>query len=189
MQIAQTLDFQQEAIRQGIPFANTIASPEAGFGGFLSNILSGVMVIAVLMVLLYLIWGAIEWISSGGDKGKVEKARNRMTQAVIGLIVLAATLALMTIVQNFLGVRLLNFGGGGGTGNSTGGGGNAAMTCNGTAIGAVANDGGSGGYCTGGGAAKVQCHGPDKHLSYAHFDPCGCYSGSPVAGYDFSTCR
>ena len=65
--------------------------------------------IAALLVLFYLIWGGIEWITAGGDKGKVEKARNRITQAIIGLIVLAASTAILSLVQGFLGVTLINF--------------------------------------------------------------------------------
>lgn len=186
MQLAQAqgpiIDIQQQAVTQGLPFANTLATPEAGFGSFLSGILSAVMVIAVLLVLLYLLWGAIEWITSGGDKGKTEKARDKMTQAVIGLIVLAASLTIIALAQSFLGISVLNFGGGGGAGggSGSGGGGSAGNTCpGGIAIGAVVSDGGAGGYCTGGGAANVRCSGPDGHLGYAHFDPISCISGSP----------
>lgn len=107
-----------EAITQGLPFANSVSTPEAGFGTFLSGILSAILVIAVLLAFLYLVWGAIEWISSGGDKGKVEKARDRMTQSIIGLIVLGAILAIFGLVQSFLGVSILNFGGS--SGSSTG---------------------------------------------------------------------
>jgi len=114
MQLSQaTLDLQGQAVSQGLPLALTISNPETGFGSFLSGLLSAIMVVAVLLVMLYLIWGAVEWISSAGDKGKTEKARDRMTQAIIGLIVLAATLALMSIVQGFLGITILKFGGSG----------------------------------------------------------------------------
>jgi hypothetical protein len=112
MQIAQTIDIGREALRQDLPGSTgySVDNPGGGFGDILSTILSGVMAIAALMLLLYLIWGGIEWITSGGDKAKTEKARNRMTQGVIGIVVLAATLAIFTMVQSFLGLSLLNFG-------------------------------------------------------------------------------
>ena len=108
-----------EAITQGLPFANNLSTPEVGFGTFLSGILSAILVIAVLLAFLYLIWGAIEWISAGGDKGKVEKARDRITQSIIGLIVLASILVIFDLAQNFLGVNILDFGGNGGPTGST----------------------------------------------------------------------
>ena len=73
-------------------------------GGVISSMLTLIIAIAALAVFLYLIWGGIQWITSGGDKGKTEEARNKITAAVIGLIVLAASYAILQI-----GLRLLGF--------------------------------------------------------------------------------
>lgn len=73
------------------------------FGTLLNALLTFVMVIAALLVFLYLIWGGIQWITSGGDKTKTEEARNKITAAVIGLIVLAASYAILLIALRFLG--------------------------------------------------------------------------------------
>ena len=78
------------------------------FGGLINGLISFVMVIAAVLVFLYLIWGGIEWITSGGDKGKTESARNKITAAVIGLIVVAASYAILTLALNFLGFSDLN---------------------------------------------------------------------------------
>ncbi len=194
MLVAQTvLRIGEEAANQSLPFADQLKSADAGFGSFISGILSGVLVIAAILVLLYLIWGGIEWITSGGDKAKAEKARNRITQAIIGIIVLAASTAIMSVVQGFLGVQLINFsgvgGGGGGGGTGAGSGASSKSSCSAATAGRRLNDGGAGGYCTSG-AAIVQCSGPDSHLPYYHFDPCDCANGAAAqqAGYDFSSC-
>jgi TRAP-type C4-dicarboxylate transport system permease small subunit len=73
-------------------------------GELINKSLRFVMVIAALLVFLYLIWGGIEWITSGGDKGKTESARNKITAAVIGLIVVAASYAILQLALTFLGV-------------------------------------------------------------------------------------
>ncbi len=78
------------------------------FGAYLSSIFSAVMVVAALMVLFYFIWGAIEWISSGGDQGKIQKGRDKITQSVIGIIVLSASIVMFMVVQNFLGLNILS---------------------------------------------------------------------------------
>jgi hypothetical protein len=72
-------------------------------GTLINAVLSFVMVIAALLVFLYLIWGGIQWITSGGDKGKTEDARNKITAAILGLIVLAASYAVLLIALRFLG--------------------------------------------------------------------------------------
>lgn len=112
MQLAQVLKFGEEAVNQGLagaPSSFDVAEPSAGFGPMLSSILSGVMIVSALLVLIYLVWGGIEWLTSGGEKAKLEKARNRITQAIIGIIVLAATTAIFMMVQSFLNVEILNF--------------------------------------------------------------------------------
>jgi hypothetical protein len=88
---------------------NTIANIDPG-SGFATNIgtvinfvLRVVMVISILLVFFYLILGGIEWITSGGEKGKTEAARNKITSAIIGLIVLAASYAILTLLLQFLG--------------------------------------------------------------------------------------
>ena len=91
--------------------ATTITTPTGffkDFGVFISSLLNFVMVIAALLVFVYLIWGGIDWITAGTDKGKTDGARSRITNAVIGLIVLAASYAILTLVLNFLDYDDLN---------------------------------------------------------------------------------
>ncbi|NCO12481.1 MAG: hypothetical protein COZ34_03280 [Candidatus Pacebacteria bacterium CG_4_10_14_3_um_filter_34_15] len=85
------------------------ADGEAGFGKLLSKVLNIVLVIGALIVFMYLIWGGVEWITAGGDATKTEAARNKITQSMIGLIVLAATVALFIMIQNFLDLEILTF--------------------------------------------------------------------------------
>lgn len=92
--------------------SNVPIDPPKGFfgsiGELLNKLLAFVFVIAALLVFLYLILGAFNWITSGGDKGKTENARNMITGAIIGIIVLAAAWAVLQIVLNFLGYGDLN---------------------------------------------------------------------------------
>ncbi len=79
----------------------------ANLGAVLTTLLSLIMGIAALAVFIYLIWGGIQWITSGGEKGKTEEARNKITSAVIGLIVLAASYALLMLLLRILGFNSL----------------------------------------------------------------------------------
>lgn len=78
-------------------------------GAFVSNILTLSFIIAVLIVLAMLVWGAFEWITSGGDKEAVGKARNRIINALIGMAVLAIAFALFKVAGQFLGFSTTNF--------------------------------------------------------------------------------
>lgn len=108
-QLALTLDIAGEAQSQDLQGAQFHGSSDGGFGVWFSNIITVAMTLAVILVFGFLIWGAIEWITSGGDKGKVEGARNKISNAVMGLIVLAAATALFVLVEEFLGIDVLTF--------------------------------------------------------------------------------
>jgi len=191
MKLAQVqLDCAQKAVDNAVPGTASLdpANHASGFGPLVGSIMSFIMLIAALLVFFYLIWGGIEWITSAGDKSKLEKARQRITGAVTGIIVLSAVTALFMIVQQFLGIQVFTFlgsptaNGGGGAG---GGGGQASCTVTEQTVSA----GGSAGYCSQG-IAMVQCFGSDSHLSYNHYDPCFCQDGAQyqISGYDFSKC-
>ncbi len=83
-----------------------IIPPGPGFktlGDAISKILTLSFIIALVVVLAMLIWGAFEWITSGGDKEAVGKARGRIINALIGLAVLAIAFALFRLSGQFLG--------------------------------------------------------------------------------------
>jgi hypothetical protein len=87
-----------------------IVLPEGFFRSFselFNGLLQLVFVIAALLVFFYLILGAFRWITSGGDKGKTQTAQSTIVAAVVGIIILAASYAILIIVLNFLGYASL----------------------------------------------------------------------------------
>ena len=106
--LAQKIDLFTEAEDQGL-IPSGSSGPEELFGGFIVQVLNGLMVVAGLSVFIFLIWGGIEWITAGGDKTKIEAARNKMTGAVIGLIVFTAVLVIFSLIQSFTGVEIFTF--------------------------------------------------------------------------------
>ncbi len=66
------------------------------------------VVLAVVFVFGMLIMGGYAWITAGGDKAKVEEARTRITNALIGLAIVASAFALIALVGNFFGVSISN---------------------------------------------------------------------------------
>ena len=71
-----------------------------------------VLVIGVLVFFFVLITGAIGWITAGGDKARLEVARGRITSAIIGLVILFATFALVGFMEDFFSINIfeLDFG-------------------------------------------------------------------------------
>lgn len=152
---------------------------EIGAGAILS--------IGGMATFVFLLMGAFNWVTAGGDKGKIETARSMITQAIIGLAILASVFALFGIVTRVLGIQeKIDVGNYGASGSGSGGGVTCSTltkdVCTKTSgctwddkvspqvckpvsggggasckVGQHYNDGGSGHYCTNSGAADVVC--------------------------------
>lgn len=83
--------------------ANTLA-PNTGLGQIIGTLVGFLVVISVIAALIYIILGAFQWITSGGDKTKVESARNHIIAAVVGLVIIALSFVILNIVTNLLGI-------------------------------------------------------------------------------------
>ncbi|MBI2405256.1 hypothetical protein HYV22_03710 [Candidatus Gottesmanbacteria bacterium] len=86
-------------------------SPEGGgpaFGKIVSSLVGLLFILAFLMSLFYLLTGGVAWITSEGDKANLEKARNKITHAIVGLIVVAAAFAIFRLVGQFFGLDIGN---------------------------------------------------------------------------------
>jgi hypothetical protein len=76
-------------------------------GQLLTDLINIAFVVAVLLAFFYLIMAGFDWITSGGDKSKVEGARKKIISVIIGLILVAASYAILTLVLSFLGYENL----------------------------------------------------------------------------------
>ena len=79
-------------------------------GSLISALVGTMIIIAALLAFLYLMLGGISWITAGGDKAGMESARNKITHAIVGLIIVGAAWAIMILVQSFLGINILGAG-------------------------------------------------------------------------------
>jgi len=76
-------------------------------GHLISALVGVLLILSALIAFFYLIMGGISWITSGGDIASMETARNKITHAIVGLIIVGAAWAVMILVQNFLGVQII----------------------------------------------------------------------------------
>ena len=73
----------------------------------ISTIVQILLIGAVVVALFFLIWGGIKWITSGGDKAKVESARSTIIGAIIGLVIAFAAFFVLNIVAQLFGLGSL----------------------------------------------------------------------------------
>ena len=78
-------------------------------GSVISAIIIMVLVIAAIVFFFMLVLGGIKWITSGGDKAQTEAARNQITAALIGLVIVFAAWAIVNLVSTFFGIDIFSF--------------------------------------------------------------------------------
>lgn len=82
-------------------------APSVAFANIIVIVWRTAITLGGLALLVMLIIGALNWITAGGDKGKIEGARDRIMQSVIGLLVLIGTVAISTFIGSRFGINLL----------------------------------------------------------------------------------
>lgn len=80
-------------------------SADAVMQTLLRNAIQIVVTICSIGVIMIFLWGATDWVISGGDKEKVAAARKKITSALIGFVLLALSFAIIGLVGSIAGIN------------------------------------------------------------------------------------
>jgi len=78
---------------------------QTDIGTFISKGITAIISVAALLCLGYMLWGAIDWLTSEGDKDKYTSARNKILHAVMGLAIVVTVWAIWQLILFFLGLN------------------------------------------------------------------------------------
>lgn len=78
------------------------------FANIIAGLISLILVIAAVIFFFMLVIGGIKWIMSGGDKAQTEGARNQITAALVGLVIVFSAWAILQLIDAFFHVDILN---------------------------------------------------------------------------------
>ena len=73
-------------------------------GKIVPFVVSLLLFLVIVLALGYLIYGGILWITSGGDKEGMTKAKNTVSHALVGLALGLASFIIVNILFSFFGV-------------------------------------------------------------------------------------
>ncbi len=71
-------------------------------GDFVTTLVRFFIIVAGLFSLWQFLIGGFTYITSGGDKAKVQEAGNKITMSLIGLVVIAASFVIIAIISQLL---------------------------------------------------------------------------------------
>ena len=78
---------------------------DLSIGSIIGGGLKLILVVAAIVFFFILVIGGIKWIMSGGDKAQTEGARNQITAALVGLVIVFAAWAIAGLVGTFFGIE------------------------------------------------------------------------------------
>lgn len=87
---------------------NALNGPNNDIVAVIRAIIRFILLLAFIIAFVMLLIGGIRWILAGGDEKSVEKARNTITAALIGLVVVLVSYALIRLVETFFGVQIIS---------------------------------------------------------------------------------
>lgn len=101
-----------EVAENGSSGEQSSITPPAGtpldFGSVVSAIIQILTTIAGIAAFVYLVIGGIQWITSGGDSKKTEAAGKQITNALIGLGIVAVSWAVIVLAGKIFKMDPLN---------------------------------------------------------------------------------
>ncbi len=77
------------------------------FSNFISTIVGILTVVAFIWFIFNLFIGAIAWLSSGGDKAKLQEAQKKITTNLVGLVIVVSAIFLTKIIGVVFGIDIL----------------------------------------------------------------------------------
>lgn len=166
------------ALPAGLQNAADPVAAGTGLGKYIGILWQTALVLGGLAVVAYMIMGGLNWITAAGDKGKIETAKERITQGLIGLAVLFSVAAISTFFGTVLGLDLLkpNFARITPTSDAPSGGGTGGESSDLCTVGDTSTyQDASGEYGCGKNAVVImQCARPNSTFNYIHWERKSC---------------
>ncbi|MBI3109588.1 hypothetical protein HYZ06_00965 [Candidatus Daviesbacteria bacterium] len=88
-----------------LPFTSPDPTGAGGISRFLSNLVGLIYAAAGVVLIFMLLWGGWDWMTSEGDKEKLDSARKKIINAVVGILLLAITFAVIQVLGQFTGFK------------------------------------------------------------------------------------
>jgi len=82
--------------------------PQGGIGAIGEILRVGILVLFIASIFLsisFIIWGGIDWITAGGNKEALGRARQKILYAIFGLFVVLTAFAVVALIGNFFGIK------------------------------------------------------------------------------------
>jgi len=79
------------------------------FASIITNIVAILTIFAGLAFFLWFLVGALTWITASNDPKQLDKAKNQMGTAIVGLTIVILSIPIIYIIGKIIGFDIINF--------------------------------------------------------------------------------
>ncbi|HCR10849.1 MAG TPA: hypothetical protein DIU47_03755 [Candidatus Pacebacteria bacterium] len=97
----------QATVDIGGELAKVSPNTQFDLGIFIGRFAGFGLILAGIATFAFLVLGGLKWTTAGGDKGKLDAARQDITNAIIGLTITAASFAFFGLLQYLFGIDIV----------------------------------------------------------------------------------
>ena len=84
-------------------------APISALGDLFGNVVSAIIALAGIALFIMLLTGGVGYITSGGDPKAVEGAKNKITYAIGGLLLILISYLILVVIENITGAPVTEF--------------------------------------------------------------------------------
>ncbi|OGM27866.1 hypothetical protein A3A76_05395 [Candidatus Woesebacteria bacterium RIFCSPLOWO2_01_FULL_39_23] len=88
------------------PDLRALNAPWDYFNDILPTLIGIGFIIGAIVFIFIFALGAFQWLTAGGDRGKLEDARRRITHSIVGLVILLLIYFIIQLVNQILGLNI-----------------------------------------------------------------------------------
>lgn len=78
------------------------------FARYIAVIWKTIVIVGGFAVLIWLIWGALNWIMSGSNPERLKRAKDQMFEGIFGLVILVLSYAIVALISKVTGLNILD---------------------------------------------------------------------------------
>ena len=91
----QQMNAQADALRKEAHFAEGMT-----LGMVIANVVKAFLSLLGIIFVVLMVWAGYNWMTAGGEEEKVNKAKNTIRRALIGIVIIIASYAITYFVFN-----------------------------------------------------------------------------------------
>lgn len=95
-------------IIEKITSPTAVGEPIALFNKVISVIVGIITLIAFIYFIFLFFTAALSWVTAGGDQKRIESAGNKITNGIIGMIIVVSAIFIIDLLGKILGINILN---------------------------------------------------------------------------------